>query len=323
MANWVWLVQDVLNEFELNCFRSECDHNSRRYSLEDYAESSCAIDLFENISLQDDDPARSDETSYFNKRWNESIDEISKIQIPKILLQKLPQLLQALIGPKQLFLFNEHYVVKPPMSNIIFRWHRDIEEQLQCFPMMASHTQYYSLWCPLDATTSENGSLIIPLGSEIRTVSYQELISGNIDFTGLCRSEITNVLSTEGEGTESLEGKTIIASPGSVIVFSSHLLHCSGPNSTSHARRVFYSQYSETVISTASTSQSPPPLCFAIPCHLNPHPPSPSTPELKRRRVVDDDDQLDSLLSPAPPSQTIEQISSTVSSNILVNKTKF
>jgi hypothetical protein len=321
----VWLVEDVLNELELNCLRRECDHSSKTYSLEDYADASCAIDLFENISLKDDDPARSNGEAYFSQRWSsESIDNYSKTQIKTILLEKLPQVLQAIVHPQRLYLFNEHYVVKPPTSNIIFRWHRDIEEQLQCCPLMASHTQYYSLWCPLDAATSENGSLIVPSEAELQTFSYEDLICGRVDLKGASRSEteLADVLDSEGdEDLASLgEGRTIAISAGSVIVFSSHLLHCSGPNTSPYPRRVFYSQYSETIISTlsnSSTSPSPPPLCFAIPCYLSAHPSdppgslSPSSPpssRQKRRRFTKEDQTLCSDAFVAPSLRAAEAV---------------
>jgi ectoine hydroxylase-related dioxygenase (phytanoyl-CoA dioxygenase family) len=270
----VIVINDALSEIELNSFRQECDLYSAKFTLDDYLNASCAIDLFEHVPLSDNDTARIHENSYFQKRWlndgsGSSLDESTKEIIQNLLLKKLPQVLELLMHPRELFLFNEHYVVKPPDSKIVFQWHRDLDEQLQSC-LSFSNVKYHSLWCPLDSTTRENGTLIVPAGTPIQSLSFSDLSSGTavVEIPSADQDEEgrTDLQGVSGEGIP------IITTAGSVVIFSSHLLHCSGANSTSHPRRVFYAQYSEAVITVDSTPQQqnplPPPLCFAVPCHL-------------------------------------------------------
>lgn len=58
---------------------------------------------------------------------------------------------------------------------------------------------------------------------------------------------------------------------GSVVIFSSTTLHCSGPNTTLSPRDVFYSQYSTGVISAPYTKagSNQYPLCYGIPTNSN------------------------------------------------------
>jgi ectoine hydroxylase-related dioxygenase (phytanoyl-CoA dioxygenase family) len=277
----VTVISNVLNDFELTSLRDECDLYSANYTLDSYQNSSCAIDLFEDVSLSDHDLARINEESYFQKRWmdrslNYSLENSKKKMIQNLLLKKLPQVLEILTHPNELFLFNEHYVVKPPESNIVFRWHRDIDEQLQSC-LSVSDVKYYSLWCPLDSTTSENGTLMVPAGTPIQTFSLDSFLSSTTAVEIPIPSTDEDGRTDAQDDEQSLkEGIPIIAPAGSVVIFSSHLLHCSGPNTTSQPRRVFYSQYSEAVITINSSSSQqqqtphppPPPLCFAVPCHL-------------------------------------------------------
>ena len=191
--------------------------------------------------------------------------------IATTLCHTLPQALNHFLHKEQLYLFNEHYVVKPPNSDITFRWHRDADEQLQfCHDQ---NLEYHSLWCPLDSVNAANGTLQVPSGTNIYTVDLQDL-RGNMNSSeltaDLISSHCTSDTSRKEEKEEKKEGKedggcdqevnsppdsclspvNIAISPGSGVVFSSLLWHCSGSNTSTLSRRVLYAQYSDTIITS-------------------------------------------------------------------------
>lgn len=51
-----------------------------------------------------------------------------------------------------------------------------------------------------------------------------------------------------GSATRNASGTLLEVPAGGAVVFSSRLWHCSGPNGTDRARRVFYAQFSEEPI---------------------------------------------------------------------------
>jgi hypothetical protein len=293
----VVVVSNCLSVDELDALRCECDLHTKLLCTEDYVASSCAIDLFETAIIGDDHPSRSNLDDYFQLRWRNSpqLSESNKIRIQNILLRKFPWMIVSVLKASQLYLFNEHYVVKPPHSEISFRWHTDFEEQLPSL-LPELHEPYLSIWCPLDDVTTSNGTLIIPRQSIVHKFSFQmDSISNNshLKYDGLS-NYITHTtchdinLSDEQSGSKETEtaaneeqedkGTPLCLPFGSIVIFSSHMLHCSLPNQSSLPRRVFYAQYSQQVISsslpprtvtplsTLPPSSAPAPLCFAIPC---------------------------------------------------------
>lgn len=273
-----------------------------------------AIDLFEQSPMSDEE-IRTNRNKYFEERWryhrnhsaagedigqddDERMSIAKKNSVSNVLCTTLPTALSKLLSVDELFLFNEHYVVKPPDSNITFRWHRDADEQLQfCYDQ---NIEYYSLWCPLDDVDSRNGTLQVPEGTEIHTV---DLSVDDFEWTPTAPAveEVISTLPQSDDGGGSRGGSpstsacpssslSIAAAPGSAVVFSSLLWHCSGPNLSASPRRVIYAQYSRRVITSTSGSHSgndapsgdetraspsvkkmrihPPrlPLSFAIPC---------------------------------------------------------
>ena len=138
---------------------------------------------------------------------------------------------------------------------------------------------YVSAWCALDSMLADNGSLIIPSSCNIfcaDTTATQNHTSPNLKRKHLCESDI--LYKTLGE-----DSYTLLVPAGTVVLFSSKLLHRSGPNLTVYPRRVFYAQYSERVItgkqpllspvdsehnarneSNSKTAALVQPLCFAV-----------------------------------------------------------
>jgi ectoine hydroxylase-related dioxygenase (phytanoyl-CoA dioxygenase family) len=158
------------------------------------------------------------------------------------------------------YLFNESYVVKEPESRLEFRWHIDADEQLSALVGVASaQPKYYSAWCPLDKVTRENGTIAFQEGTILHRYSFDEdhptlhfkseevlkptmVLIDNRDFDG---STSTSTSDSDSQGCCHIE-----ICPGSVLLFSSTVEHCSGENCTDAPRRVFYAQYSPTVIGT-------------------------------------------------------------------------
>lgn len=79
------------------------------------------------------------------------------------------EIVEALLGPplaelasqflcSDVFLFNEHYVVKPPKSPIVFGWH--VDGNLQLAAVGGGDDEYVSCWCALDDANEENGCLV-------------------------------------------------------------------------------------------------------------------------------------------------------------------
>mmetsp|Transcript_15430 Transcript_15430/g.23277 ORF Transcript_15430/g.23277 Transcript_15430/m.23277 type:complete len:327 (-) Transcript_15430:192-1172(-) len=266
----VYVIPGALCERDVDALRKECDASVEGYSMEDYSEKSCAVDLFENSMLRDDDPARTQAESYFAERWKHTcLNEFEKNIIRSIICIKLPSLLAGIRPAQNYFLFNEHYVVKPPTSDIIFRWHTDGEEQLQSCPYLGDFL-YYSLWCPLDTVSPSNGSLVLPRGTAVQvlhTSCSKERYSASPD------TYVEECCYHDGYDHITHQSKTLVLPSGSIVIFPSDVLHASGPNLSATPRRVFYAQYSTDIISAQADPQNsddaPPPLCFAVPCSSN------------------------------------------------------
>jgi len=125
----------------------------------------------------------------------------------------------------EIFLFNEHYVVKGGRSRSEFAWHRDGDEQL-ALRIARSTPKYVSAWCPLDDVSDANGTL---------------------RFRGAREGEVA----------------VVDAEAGDVVFFASDVEHSSGANGSSTARRVFYAQYSFERIYASALDATP--LAFAVP----------------------------------------------------------
>jgi ectoine hydroxylase-related dioxygenase (phytanoyl-CoA dioxygenase family) len=226
-----------------------------------------AIDLFELSSLSDE-RIRTSQDIFFKERWkqhsnqrnvnnkasSESMSDEDKDIISNVLCRTLPSALNRLLHKDQLYLFNEHYVVKPPDSDLTFRWHRDADEQLQfCFDQ---HVEYYSLWCALDPVSEDNGTLQVPANTTIHTIDLAEYKNGH--GTSVVASLTSDLVSHQTEDSPPESGSSsslnIDLPRGSGVVFSSLLWHCSGPNNSHSPRRVLYAQYSDEIITSTSSS---------------------------------------------------------------------
>lgn len=297
--NNVYLIKGALSLLELGAFSKECDYHRNAAANSDLSDLGSAIDLFENSKLNDSHKARYNADDYFAERWRDysPLNE-DRETMRSFLLTKVPGIISKICNCEELSIFNESYIVKEAESQVAFRWHVDSEEQLGAL-LRSDHTEYFSVWCPLDNATRANGTLAFPSGTslievELRDKSVEE--KGSIS-TGFCeKSTLTSPQFNRNPDTQSDlsslmeedEGLLVEVEAGTVLLFSSNMWHRSGDNKSKHPRRILYVQYSPAMItSTAPSAQKMHsttlehsdnrprenaqdyPLCFAVPCTPN------------------------------------------------------
>ncbi len=134
---------------------------------------------------------------------------------------------------EQAQLFLDQFVVKYPMRHgrpgMKFGWHQDSGYIPHCRPY------YLSCWTALDDMSIENGTVrILPYSRSGGRVAKEHLQEeGSNDMVGYHGSD---------------PGDPAIVPAGSVVVFSSYTLHCSGENLSDRPRRAYLTQYSKSPI---------------------------------------------------------------------------
>lgn len=254
----VHVLEDLVSQETLEAFRNECDVHVKRQttSIDAELERSCSIDLFEDACLSDSHTARTDADEYLSVRWRESQPSsiVHRENIRQFLFHTAPTQIQQILPHIYLsgvYLFNENYIVKSGHGSLQFRWHTDEQEQFKCHQMLLQQgdenslgnendafcREYYSLWIPLDDCDEKNGTIVFKGTTNLVKLSRK------------CDGNFCNVSSSshyENRGTS--EDLILDIHAGSGVLFSSRMLHRSGPNMTSKERRVLYIQYSGEVI---------------------------------------------------------------------------
>jgi len=123
------------------------------------------------------------------------------------------------------YLFNEQYVVKAADHGMKFSWHQD--SGFIPYP----HRPYLTCWIPLDDVTEANGTVYLMPYSRAGTRDVVEHVRDD---------ESHDLVGYSGDDP----GDPAIVPAGSVVCFSSTLLHRSGPNTTDRMRRAYVAQYS-------------------------------------------------------------------------------
>jgi ectoine hydroxylase-related dioxygenase (phytanoyl-CoA dioxygenase family) len=153
--------------------------------------------------------------------------------------QERPELRQFIFGPimeeicrrvlgDNAYLFWEQYVIKAADPDTKFAWHQDSGY------VHEDHDPYLTCWIALDDVNEENGSVYL--------LSYSR--------SGI-RSYIRHVEIDSGDKVcyfGSDPGMPVIVPAGSIVCFSSTVIHRSGANLTDKMRRVYLLQYSDSVI---------------------------------------------------------------------------
>jgi len=123
------------------------------------------------------------------------------------------------------YLFWEQFVVKGPEKGAKFSWHQDSAY------VSAPHSPYITCWVTLDDVTEANGTVYL--------LPYSR--AGSRELQPHTKNTETNDL--EGYfGSD--PGDPVIVPAGSIAVFSSHVFHRSGYNTTPNWRRIYLPQYS-------------------------------------------------------------------------------
>lgn len=139
----------------------------------------------------------------------------------------MAQICRAVLGDEA-YLFWEQYVIKAADPDTSFAWHQDSGY------VHENHAPYLTCWIALDDVTEENGSVYLLPYSRSGIRSYIKHI----------RSETGDEVCYFGSDP----GMPVIVPAGSIVCFSSTVIHRSGPNLTDRLRRVYLAQYSSEVI---------------------------------------------------------------------------
>lgn len=245
-----------LSAEDIDELREECTRCLQVFHLsnDELCSRSCAIDLFENSTITDQSLIRTDREAYLSERWRlTNPTAASRRVIEDIIFRKLPDLLKSNLGIENSYLFNEHYIIKPGGSDMEFDWHIDEEKQLG---FLSPDETYVTLWCPLDDVTADNGTLVVN-----RSIELVQAPSRAIQCDRpIKRAKLMEAAQPIYSDTDGCGGLALEVDAGTLILFSSKLPHCSGPNRTQHLRRVFYAQYSPKPIGGSEM-----PLCYAVP----------------------------------------------------------
>ena len=141
----------------------------------------------------------------------------------------MEDIVRSLLGD-DVYLFFELFVVKYPHGGMEFGWHQD-----SGYMRGRPHKPYLTCWCPLDDVTIGNGTLwLLPF----TRVDSRETLPH-------VRDEVTNDL-IGYEGHE--EGIPVEVPAGSIVAFSSRLLHRTGVNRSARQRRAYLAEYSSEPI---------------------------------------------------------------------------
>jgi hypothetical protein len=262
-ADAVLIVRDALAPQELAALRLECDACVAAAGLSDeqLCGRACAVDLFEDSTIGDRGAERTLRAAYLTERYRGSagISQDTRDAVERVIFCTIPGILQATLGMSCSYLFNEHYIVKPGRSELEFSWHVDEEKQLGC---LGPEDRYVTVWCALDDASEGNGTLVTRGGA----AQMHAVVDRAEGAEGAARKKTKLNSSTDSEPSAAsapppspTADVPLLADAGTAIVFTSKLLHSSGPNRSPSARRVFYAQYSAAPIGGADE-----PLNFAI-----------------------------------------------------------
>ena len=228
--------------------QTECDIHVRIIDESDLVQRACAVDLFEDSCIGDNSPIRLNMNAYLSERWrNISPSESDQRRIKKTIFTRLPGIIRGIhqtTEEEALFLFNEHYIVKPSAAEVEFGWHVDEDKQLG---LVADDIEYMTMWIPLDEVSLLNGSLVFP--SDTRVIVVDARDGPFLRTKKRCR-EINYIERVS-------DGISLRLKEGSAVLFSSKISHRSGQNTSGRARRVFYTQYSRRPITVAGSRVAP------------------------------------------------------------------
>ncbi len=144
--------------------------------------------------------------------------------------QTMADVCRATLGDDAYFFFDQ-FVVKGAEGGLPFGWHQD-SGYVVGNGGPADHAPYLTCWCPLDDATAANGT--------VRVLPFSQVPATREGIVPHTRQPGTNDLIG---WTDNAGAVTVEVEAGSIVAFSSLLLHATGANSTSRYRRVYLAQY--------------------------------------------------------------------------------
>ena len=154
--------------------------------------------------------------------------------------EEMAAICRLLLGPDVYFFFDQ-FVVKGPENGMAFSWHQD-SGYVAYNGGPPDHAPYLTCWCPLDDVSVENGTIsVIPFSKHLQ--SRDSIVPHD-------RNSQTNDLIAQFQPVPAV---TIDVKAGSVVAFSSRILHASGANRSDAFRRVYLAQYTAEVMLNPGT----------------------------------------------------------------------
>ncbi len=141
------------------------------------------------------------------------------------ILSGTPAKIATQVMGEKVYLFNEQFVVKGPETGASFAWHQDSAY------VGYDHKPYVSVWIAIDEVNEQNGCLRI-ISRNLRDKNFIDPHEWDLDS-----KELVGYTGPD-------EGIKVLGPEGTVVVFSSLTLHCSGENTSSKNRRAYLIQYS-------------------------------------------------------------------------------
>ena len=187
-----------------------------------------------NLQAQVDEKAdregRPRTTKYFFSVWDQPegenpVKDQARAHIRQFVFGPLMEgIVRDLLGENAYFVF-EQFVVKAAEKGGTFAWHQDSAY------VSTPHPPFLTCWCTLDAVNEENGTVsVLPYDrAGTRGLVPHTKLEHDFDLVGYRGDD---------------PGELVIAPAGSIAIFSSHVLHRSGSNTTPRQRRVYLPQYS-------------------------------------------------------------------------------
>lgn len=190
--------------------------------------------LIDQLDEKADREGRPRTTKYFFSVWDtppgeNPVKDEARAQIRKFVFgDVMAQVVRAFLGDTA-FLAFEQFVVKAAEKGGTFAWHQD-----SAYVGMP-HAPYLTCWCTLDAVSEENGTVsVLPYDrAGSRELVPHTKLEQDWDLVGYRGDD---------------PGDPVLAPAGSIVVFSSLMLHRSGANTTPNRRRVYLPQYSPAPI---------------------------------------------------------------------------
>jgi len=173
---------------------------------------------------------------YFIKDVRKAYPEINKV----IFSEKTAEVCNATIG-ENAYLHNEQFVVKMTDTNTNFAWHQDSGYSVYQGGA-AMHKPYLTCWVALDDMSKENGTIsVLPFS---RSPS-RDLIEH------VWNQDLNAMVGYEGPD----EGDLVEVNAGTLVAFSSFLLHKSGANNTKRPRRSYFMAFTPELFTYADDPQ--------------------------------------------------------------------